>query len=70
MALCFEKTILYAVYTDDTTFFLEDEKSVAELVKTFDIFSISSVLKPNKSKSEIAGLGALKGVSTPLNEMY
>ena len=32
-------------------------------MKTFDIFSTFSGLKPNKSKFEIADLGALKGVS-------
>ena len=31
-------------------------------MKTFDIFSIFSGLKRNKSKCEIAGLGCLKGV--------
>ena len=30
---------------------------------TFDTFSIYSVLKPSKSKCEIAGIGVLKGVS-------
>ena len=34
----FEKTLLYTAYVDDTTFFLKDEKSVKELIKTFDIF--------------------------------
>ena len=33
-----------------------------ELMKTFDIFSTFSGLKPSKSKCEIADLGALKGV--------
>ena len=32
-------------------------------MKTFDIFSTFSRLKPNKSKREIAGLDALKGVN-------
>ena len=35
-------------------------------MKTFNIFSIFSGLKPNKSKCEIAGLGALKGVELEL----
>ena len=37
-----------------------------ELMKTFDIFSTFSGLKPNKSKCEIADLGALKGVKLAL----
>ena len=32
-------------------------------MNTFDTFSIYSVLKPSKSKCEIAGIGVLKGVS-------
>ena len=59
----FVNTFLYTVYVDDTTFFLKDEKSVIELMKTFDIFLTFSGLKPSKSKYEIAGLGALKGLS-------
>ena len=35
-------------------------------MKTFDIFSTFSGLKPNKSKCEIAGLGALKRVKLAL----
>ena len=62
----FENTFLYTAYADDTTFFLKDEKSVIELMKTVDIFSIFSGLKPNKSKCEVAGLGALKGVKIAL----
>ena len=62
----FENTFLYTAYADDTTFFLKDKKSVKELMKTFDIFSTFFGLKPNKSKCEIAGLGALKGVKLAL----
>ena len=51
----FENTFLYTAYADDTTFFLKDEKSLIELMKTFDIFPTYSGLKPNKSKCEIAG---------------
>ena len=32
-------------------------------MRTFDVFSTFSGLKPNKSKCEIAGLGALTGVT-------
>ena len=31
----FENTFLYTAYAEDTTFFLKDEKSVMELMKTF-----------------------------------
>ena len=63
----FESIFLYTAYADHTTFFLKDEKPVIELMKTFDIFSTFSGLKPNKSKCEIAGLGALKGVKLALS---
>ena len=35
-------------------------------MKTFDIFSAFPGLKPNKSKCEIVGLGALRGVKLAL----
>ena len=57
-----KKIFLYKAYADDTTYFLKDEKSVIDLMKTFDIFSTFYGLKPNKNKCEIAGLRALKGV--------
>ena len=62
----FENTFLYTTYADDTTLILKDENLVIELMKTFDTFSTFSGLKPNKSKFEIAGLGALKGVKLVL----
>ena len=58
----FEKTFLYTAYATYTTFSLIDEKSVIELMKTFDIFWTFYGLKQNKSTCEIAGVGALKGV--------
>ena len=64
-----ENIFLYTVYVHDTPFFLKDEKSVIELMKTFDIFSTFSGLKPNKSKCEITGLGALKEVKLALYGM-
>ena len=51
------------------TVFLKEEKSVTELMKTFDIISTFSVLKPNKSKCEIDGFGTLKGVRLVFCEM-
>ena len=62
----FENTFPYTAYADDTKFFLKGKKSVVELMKTFDIFSIFSGLKPNKSKCKMACLGALKGIKLAL----
>ena len=65
----FDKTFLYTVHADDTTFFLKDKKPVVELIKIFDTFSKFSGLKSNKSKWEIVGIGALKGVQVALCDM-
>ena len=65
----FDKTFLYTAYADNTTFFLKDKKSVVELMNIFYTFSEFSGLKPNKSKCEIAGIGALKGVQVALCDM-
>ena len=62
----FETTFLCTAYADGTTFLIKDEKSVIGLMKTFDTFSTLSGLKPNKSKWEIAGSGALKAVKLAL----
>ena len=62
----FKNSFLYTAYADDTTFFLEDKQSVTEVMNTFDKFSLFSGLKPNRSKCEIAGIGALKGVPMAL----
>ena len=62
----FDKTFLYNAYADDTTFFLEDIKSVIESMNIFDTFLKFSGLKTNKSKREIAGIGAVKGVQVAL----
>ena len=50
-------------------FFLEDRKYVTELTNIFNLFSKFSGLKPNKSKCEIADIGALKGVQVALCSM-
>ena len=42
--------------------FLNDEKSIRELMKTFKLFSKISGLKPNILKCEVAGISSLKGV--------
>ena len=59
----FDYNYLYSAYADDTTFFLKDIISVKHMVDTFHFFfSYFSGLKPNLTKSEIAGIGVLKGV--------
>ena len=58
----FDNCYLYSAYADDTTFFLKDVNSIKEMVNSFHIFSRFSGLRPNLSKSEIAGIGVLKGV--------
>ena len=58
----FNHNYLYTAYADDTTFFLNDQKSIRELMKTFKLFSKFSVLKPNILKCKVAGIGSLKGV--------
>ena len=45
-----------------TQHFLNDQKSISELIKHFNLFSKFSSLKPNISKCEVAGIGSLKGV--------
>ena len=62
----FDHIFLYAVYADDTTFFLKDKESVKKVMSVFDTFSVYSGLKPNKSKCEIAGIDVLKWVSIKL----
>ena len=47
-------------------FFKKRQEYVIELMKIFDIFSTFSGLKPNKSKCEVAGLGALNKVNLAL----
>ena len=67
----FNYTFLYTAYAGDTTFFLKDEESFMEIMNVFDIFSLFSGLKPNKSKCKVAGIGALKGAKLALwYEMY
>ena len=58
----FNHNYLYTAYADDTTFFLNDQKSIRELMKTFKLFSKFSDLKSNILKCELAGIGSLKGV--------
>ena len=61
-----ENTFLYAAYADDSTFFLKDKNSTKELLNTINYFSSFTGLKPNLSKYEVAGIGALKGVKVAI----
>ena len=47
-------------------FFLKDKESLIGVLKIFDIYSSFSGFKPNKSKCEVAGIGALKRVNIAL----
>ena len=62
----FNHKFLYTAYADDTTFFFKNEKSIIEIINLLTNFSEFSGLKPNKSKCEIVGIGALKGVNLAL----
>ena len=61
-----QKKFIYTAYADDTTFFLKNTESVINLLEIFKHFSQFSGVKPNKQKSEIAGIGGLKGVKEAL----
>ena len=63
----FGHDFLYTAYADDRTFFNRNKNSVIELLNVFDIFSVVSGLKPNKSKCEIVRIGNLKGVYVVLS---
>ena len=58
----FQHCFLYTAYADDTMFFLKDAQSIENLVEIFNTFSLFSGPKPNLTKCEIAGIGALDGV--------
>ena len=58
----FDYNYLYSAHSDDAIFFLNDIVSAKRMVDTFHYFSYFSGLKPNLTKSEIAGIGVLKGV--------
>ena len=65
----FSHSFLYYAFADDTIFFLRNEKSAIEVLKTFDKFSLFSGLKINNAKCEIAGIGVKKGVKMTLYGM-
>ena len=58
---------LLTSYADDTTFFIDSITSASEIFNTFTNFSTFSGLKINKSKCEIAGIGAKRGVNGALS---
>ena len=62
----FSHMFLYSAYADDTIFFLRNEKSATEVIKTVGKFSLFSGLKINNAKCEIAGTGVKKGVKMAL----
>ena len=62
----FGHDFLYTAYADDTTFLIRNKDSIMEPLNVFDIFSVISGLKSNKSKYEIAGTSNLKGVHMAL----
>ena len=62
----FNDNFLYTGYADDTTLFIKNINSAKEIIKTFDYFSLFSVLKIDNATCEIAGIGVLKGVKLTL----
>ena len=62
----FENTFLYTAYADDSTFFLKDKNSIKELLNKINYFSSFMSLKPNLSKCEVAGIGALNGAKVAI----
>ena len=58
----FEHCYLYTAHSDDSTFFLQDVISIRHMVDACYFFSYFSGLKPNLTKSEIVGIGVLKGI--------
>ena len=67
--IIFDYNYLCSAYANDTTFFLKDIISVKHMVENFLFFSYFSGLKPNLTKSEIAGIGVLKGVQVAVYSM-
>ena len=59
----FDHEYLYTVYADNTTFFLEDIRSIKVVLKDLKCFSSFSGLRPNFTKCEVAGTGVLKSVN-------
>ena len=58
----FSHTFLYSAYADDSTFFLRNEKSATEVIKTFDKFSLFSELKIDNAKLRMSAICVKKGL--------
>ena len=54
--------IKISAFADDASFFTKDLASVGHLYRLFDTFAHFSTLKINCEKSELCGIGSLKGV--------
>ena len=57
---------LYTAYTDNSSFFFKNRKSVIEAFKILKEFSFFSGVKPSKEKCEVAGIGVKKGAKVTL----
>ena len=62
----FDHAFLLSAYADDTTFFVQDINSIKLIFVIFDYFSVYSGFKLNLAKSELCGIGTLKGDPTAL----
>ena len=60
----FNHNYLYTAYAEDTTSFLNNQKSIRELMITFKSFSKFFGLKPNILKCEVARMGSLERFKT------
>ena len=71
MALTYLIKCFYTQHTQTIllSFLKIESLYVIELMNIFDTFSKFSGLKPNKSKCEISGIGALKGVQVAFCSM-
>ena len=58
----FDNEIKLTAYADDTTIFIKDLNSFYHLIRVFDQFQSFSSLKINMEKSELCGIGVLKGI--------
>ena len=54
----FNHELLYTAYADDATFFLEDKKSVFEILNIFHTFSLVYGLKSYTGKCKLSNIGA------------
>ena len=57
----FSHTFLYSAYADDSTFFLRNEKSATEVIRTFDKFSLFSERKIDNAKLRMSAICVKKG---------